>query len=497
MEFEGSQASAAPAKRRTGNGDVSASVAAEIGSLKRRLATAQEAERAASMGLAKRLSDVKRLAGAAAREAQPSGLEARLRASGLFDHEIYLSLNPDLNFNEHGAWDHYLTYGCNEGRPFISREVVARLLAELAPELRAERYQFKMVAEAALAGMDDRDIGAVLRRRGIRVGVFCSSLGNFFMREIADLLAWGLEAEGITAIQRDETGSLEEPFDLRIFVAPHEFFWLGAGREWTSLASAANSVLYNVEQAQTSWFCRAIPLLLQAPLVLDINFQTAEILRRAGCNAVHFMPGHLPGARYARPCLDISEIELTKGYRFARQPYNWLDRDRLEDRPIDLLFVGTAAPRRDMALSRLQDLADAHRFWCIYRKPSAPFTEQSEAASECGWALAQRAKIVLNIHRDWLGYFEWPRIVLQGFWQGACVVSDPGLPNPLFEPGVHYFEEDLRHLGELARWLLESAEGRDKLDRTRRAAYERARTLGSMSVALAPVLEAFAGLLRL
>jgi len=69
MEFEGSQASAAPAKRRTGNGDVSASVAAEIGSLKRRLATAQEAERAASMGLAKRLSDVKRLAGAAAREA--------------------------------------------------------------------------------------------------------------------------------------------------------------------------------------------------------------------------------------------------------------------------------------------------------------------------------------------------------------------------------------------------------------------------------------------
>ena len=150
-----------------------------------------------------------------------------------------------------------------------------------------------------------------------------------------------------------------------------------------------------------------------------------------------------------------------------------------------------------MALSRLQDLADAHRFWCIYRKPSAPFTEQSEAASECGWALAQRAKIVLNIHRDWLGYFEWSRIVLQGFWQGACVVSDPGLPNPLFEPGVHYFEEDLRHLGELARWLLESEDGRDKLDRTRRAGYERARTLGSMSVALAPVLEAFSGLLRL
>src|SRR5213078_3261180 len=133
----------------------------------------------------------------------------------------------------------------------------------------------------------------------------------------------GLEAEGITATQRDETGNPEESFDLRVFVAPHEFFWLGAGPEWTGLARAANSIMYNVEQAKTQWFARAFPLLLQAPLVLDINFQTATILHRAGCNAVHFMPGHLPDARYAQPCLDISEIELTKGYRFARQPYNW------------------------------------------------------------------------------------------------------------------------------------------------------------------------------
>jgi hypothetical protein len=110
----------------------------------------------------------------------------------------------------------------------------------------------------------------------------------------------------------------------------------------------------------------------------------------------------------------------------------------------------------------------------VYRESARPFTVQSAAASECGWALGQRAKIVLNIHRDWLGYFEWSRMVLQGFWQGACVVSDPGLPNPLFEPNVHYFEENLRNIGELLRWLLESAEGRDKLDRTRRAGYERA-----------------------
>jgi hypothetical protein len=448
--------------------------------------------------VAKRLSDAKRLAATVARESQPASIEARVRASGLFDHEVYLSLHPDLrNFDRAEAWEHYLKYGHDEGRHFTSPEGVARLLAEMEPKFRAERYRFKMAAEAALAGMDNSDMVGRLRRRNIRVGVFCSSIGNFFMREIADLLAWGLEGEGILAIQRDETGSPEEPFDLRVFVAPHEFFWLGAGREWAGVASAANSIMYNVEQAQTQWFGRAFPLLMQAPLVLDMSLQTAMILRRAGCNAVHFMPGHLPGARYAQPYLDISEIELTKGYRFARQPYNWLDRDRLEDRPIDLLFVGTTAPRRDMALSRLQDLADAHRFLCVCTRQDAPLigSDYRTTSTDINCALGQRAKIVLNIHRDWLGYFEWSRMVLQGFWQGACVVSDPGLPNPLFDPNVHYFEENLRNIGELLRWLLESAEGRDKLDRTRRAGYERARTLGSMRVALAPVLDAFAGLL--
>jgi hypothetical protein len=430
--------------------------------------------------------------------AEAANPEECVRASGLFDPDVYVVLNPDLR-DPADAWQHFWQHGLHEGRPFTSTVVVARALASFEADLQTERGRFSARAEAALAGMDEEDAAVLLRRRDIRVGVFCSSIGNFFMREIADLLAWGLEAQGIRAIQRDETANHDEPFDLRIFVAPHEFFWLGEGREWASLAGAANSVLYNVEQAQTQWFCRAFPMLLNAPLVLDINFQTTMLLRRAGCNAVHFLPGHLPGVRYAQPCLDISGIELTKGYRFARQPYNWLDRDRLEDRPIDLLFIGTATPRRDTALSRLQDLADAHRFLCVCTRQDAPLIggDYRTTSSDINCALAQRAKIVLNIHRDWLGYFEWSRMVLQGFWQGACVVSDPGLSNPVFEPGVHYFEENLRNIGELLRWLLDSEEGRDKLDRTRRAGYERARTLGSMPVALAPVLEAFAGLLRL
>jgi hypothetical protein len=193
----------------------------------------------------------------------------------------------------------------------------------------------------------------------------------------------------------------------------------------------------------------------------------------------------------------MSEIELVMGYAFARQPYNWLERNELGDRPIDILFIGSSAPRRDKALERLQHLADEYRFLCVYTRQDSPLTSHNYriTSSKINCALGQRAKIVLNIHRDWLGYFEWSRMVMQGIWQGACVVSDPCLPNPIFEAGTHYLEESVRHIGELTRWLLATREGREKLETTRLAGYERGMGLGSMRVALAPVLEAFKGLL--
>src|SRR5229473_2616021 len=106
MDFEVSRAKPAAAKRRPRGGDVSASVVTEIGSLRRRLAAAQEVERAASALLVRRLSDAKRLAAAVARESQPADLEMRLRASRLFDPEVYFSLHPDLRPERDDPWHH-------------------------------------------------------------------------------------------------------------------------------------------------------------------------------------------------------------------------------------------------------------------------------------------------------------------------------------------------------------------------------------------------------
>jgi len=421
----------------------------------------------------------------------------RLVQAGLFRADSYLELNPDLPADTINAAAHFIRYGLPEGRRFTTPAGVARLLAALAPQLETAHAAYHTAAVRALANNEAIPLAAWFQEKDVHIGVFCNAEGNFYMQEIAELLVAGLQALGIRAVLRDETAGRDEAFALRVFVAPHEFFTIGRGRAWRDAAGARNSVLYNVEQLQTPWFCRTFQTLMMAPLLLDINFQSAEILRHIGSDVVHFMPGHLAASPYTVPQEDVSDIELARGYAFSRQRLDWTQRDSLDDRPIDILFIGASSPRRDAALTRLLDLTDDYRFLCVYRSTDAPLTARGHRATSgrINCALAQRAKIVLNIHRDWVGYFEWTRVVLLGFWQGACVVSDPGLPNPIYQPGVHFQQESVRHLGELIRWLLGTPDGRATLDATRRAGFTQARGLGSMPVALTPVLGAFKNLL--
>jgi hypothetical protein len=102
-DLEVSRANPAPARRRARTGDMSASVETEIGSLTRRLAAAQEGERAASVLLANRLSDVKRLAGAAARAARPASIEARVHAVGTGEAGQKPAGKPCCRFSRSGG----------------------------------------------------------------------------------------------------------------------------------------------------------------------------------------------------------------------------------------------------------------------------------------------------------------------------------------------------------------------------------------------------------
>jgi hypothetical protein len=424
------------------------------------------------------------------------GLRPRIEHSGLFDARTYLELNEDLEKAKADAWSHFLNHGIWEGRRFTTPDIVARALSQSSTEIHAA---LKTSRRAAAAQSGENAIfaaAAPLSLQRTKIGIFCNSHGNFFMQEIANLVQWQLTALNIDAHLRTEESDPVEHFDLRVFVAPHEFFWLGKGESWKVIANTPGSVLFNVEQMQTPWFCRAFPYLLKAALVLDINFQSAVLLRKAGCHVVHYMPPYLPECSYTSPQLDVSHVELVRGYAFSRSQYNWIEHDGLSDRPIDILFIGSESERRLKAIESLRELTDKYRFVCVYTHQNSPLTSANyrTTSPEINCALAQRSKIVLNIHRDWIGYFEWSRMVMQGFWQGACVISDPSLPDPVFTSDSHFLEENTRHLPDLLHWLLGTPEGQSRMAEVAAAGYERARSPAARAAMLVPMLNSLGDL---
>jgi hypothetical protein len=420
-----------------------------------------------------------------------------LARSGLFDPAAYLEMNEDLRSAGVDPWAHFLSHGLREGRPFTTPRLVARALSQLAADIQEASQE---VTERLFGHTGEKDIAtaaASLVATNVNIAIYCNSAGNFFFQEIANLVHWQLRALGISSQLRTDESQVDETFDVRIFVAPHEFFWLGRGAEWRHLASARGSVLYNTEQPQTQWFRAAVPYLTQAPLVWDLNLQTAILSRQLGCKSIFFAPPYLPACPYTTPQPDASNIEHLRGYDFSRRPFDWQQNPGLAERPIDILFVGTGCERRLKAIESLRDLTDTHRFLCIYTHQNSPLSDANHHTRSIGirnlGALAQRTKIVLNIHRDWIGYFEWPRMVMHGLWHGACVVSDPCFPDPTFASGVHFLEESTRHLPELLRWLLGAPDGQRKMNEVAASGYRRAASDQARAAMLVPMLTALQG----
>lgn len=288
-----------------------------------------------------------------------------------------------------------------------------------------------------------------------RLAVGVSSGGNFFMHEIACLIASGFEESGVRVDLFDEksipaAGSQE----WVIVVAPHEFFLLDCPvNAFAKLRRHRRLAMVNTEQLQTPWFERALKYIRRADLVLDISFQSAIRLRFNGF-PVRFIP------------LGYSERYQTRfsGRHLARRgPTEGLRPSVIHnppaefaDRPIDILFIGTESPRRREFFAKNAPFFSA--FSCFIYLPSgqAPFMRDSPATLDFQHCigLAQRAKIVLNIHRDAERYLEWQRIVNIGIFSGACVISDSCESNPLLLAGRHYLDVPLEAVTDACARML-------------------------------------------
>jgi hypothetical protein len=157
-----------------------------------------------------------------------SVLRQALERLGLFDPAAYLEMNEDLLTGVE-PWAHFLSDGIQNGRPFTTSDLVARALSRSAPDIQNALLEVNERLSGRACEQNVQIAAELLVSAGYKVAVYCSSRGNFFMHEIANLVYWQFNALLIETDLRTEESELSESFDIRIFVAPHEFFcWDGA-----------------------------------------------------------------------------------------------------------------------------------------------------------------------------------------------------------------------------------------------------------------------------
>jgi hypothetical protein len=135
--------------------------------------------------------------------------------------------------------------------------------------------------------------------------------------------------------------------------------------------------------------------------------------------------------------------------------------------------VGTPSERRRTFFSRSAASLSKHHCFLLLNSNDKPLVRRTAPLNTAAMAgLAQRAKILLNIHRDEFPYFEWHRVVCQGIWHKTLVVSEPSFRVPWLTPGQHYMECDLAAMPDMIDWLLETEDGMATAESVRVAAFE-------------------------
>ncbi|NET53517.1 MAG: glycosyltransferase family 1 protein [Merismopedia sp. SIO2A8] len=146
----------------------------------------------------------------------------------------------------------------------------------------------------------------------------------------------------------------------------------------------------------------------------------------------------------------------------------------LSDRPLDLHFVGTLNRRRELFFARnARWLSQYKCFWHI--PPTGdPFLKGKGQAldTQAVVGLSRRSKILLNLHRDDLPYFEWHRLIFFGLWQNTLVLTEPCHDVPGLVAGKHYIACHADELEDKVHWLLNTTEGQREAERVRQAGHE-------------------------
>ncbi len=281
--------------------------------------------------------------------------------------------------------------------------------------------------------------------------------GNAFMNEILDAVAFEARELGVEA-ELTTDGFSDAPDAVHV-VIPHEYFAVTDPSQHPRPDQLRRTIAFCVEQPGTSWFEASARYARLAGGAFDCNPLGRDEMRRRGIAAEHFQLGY------------TSRWDRWGGSSSARS--------------VDVMHLGTEAPRRLQALALYADRLWPHdaRLYLPRVEPT-PRPKADFLMGESKWNSLADTKVLLNIHRQPLAYFEWVR-VLEAVCNGCVVVSEESHGGAPLVPGEHYLAGSVSSLGQLVDELLSDPAA---LENIRRTAYHFVRESLPMSTAVGRLL---------
>jgi glycosyltransferase involved in cell wall biosynthesis len=227
-------------------------------------------------------------------------------------------------------------------------------------------------------------------------------------------------------------------------VIPHEFHAWGDPQGYPDARQRARTIALCTENPGTEWFEATFQLVAEFAAAISINRSSAAELKRRGIRCEHLQLGYTP------------------------QWDTWL-RDETVPRPIDVLYLGAADPRRDPLLASI-----GSRLWARECQFLVPPLEQRTGPrpdflmGEDKYHRLRSSRVLLNLHRTTSSAFEWMRF-LEAICNGCAVVSEPSLDNEPLIPGEHFLAVTADTIADAVDGLLDDP---NRLRRLRERAYD-------------------------
>ncbi len=286
--------------------------------------------------------------------------------------------------------------------------------------------------------------------------------GSRFMTELLVALSDACaEAGHRVELAFDAFPSLDD--DETVYIAiPHEFYAHGDPSGFPDAHRRARTIALCTENPGTPWFDHTLELVSQFAAAVSINRSSAAALRQRGVPCTHIQLGYVPA-------------------------WDTWRRDETVPRPIDVLYLGAADPRRDPLLPGIAGALSARE--CQFLVPplevrTAPRPDFLTGADK--YHRLRSSRVLINLHRTTSQAFEWMRF-LEAICNGCAVVSEPSLDSEPLIPGEHFLTADVEHIATVVAELLDD-------DARLRELRERAYDFVSRELSMRPAAERLAEL---